>query len=294
MPERALALACIHYRSIARRRARRITEWNDADRPDTQSPSRPRRADRRSKPCPAPGVVDWAHGETRRNDGLWSLAPATAESGRIAVRLFVAGIAREGRATHIEEDADVAAQALDAGCRWIASHNLDLLQGPAFERWLTDEQAQGRLRAASAPFVCAIDDAFDQMLETESECPDGREALASLAWEVTRPDNPDAARDTEARIRTVRRFTDALNGGGAVRAARFIHNILRDGRNDPERLRSRLERRGLHHVLDRTRTAERRQVHASRTTIEALALKRVDCGRGRNTTVSDLPARTVA
>ena len=270
VPERALALACTHYQSIARRRARRITDWNATSGTEGQAPAN------RDELIVARAIAihqafaNWASTEPQRNDGLWALAPATAESSRIAQRLFVAGIAREGRGTHIEEDAEVAAQALDAGCRWIASHNLDLLQGAPFERWLAAEQAQGRLRTASAPFVCAIDDAIDQMLETESETPIGRETLASLAWEVTRPNNPDAARDTHARLRTIQRFTNALHEGGAVRAARFVNEIMTQGHADPEGIRSTLARRSVRGTIDRTRAAEQRQAHASRAAINAV------------------------
>ena len=186
------------------------------------------------------------------------MAPATAESIRIAQRLFGAGIAREGRGTRIEEDAEVAAQALDAGCRWITSHNLELLQGAPFERWLADEQAQGRLRTACAPFVCAIDDAVHQMLGTEDESPTGREALAGLAWEVTRPDNPNAARDTVARIASLQRFTEALHHGGAVRSAEALDEVLtRGGQTDPAKLATKLEQPDLRGSIERTRAAER-------------------------------------
>lgn len=272
VPERALALASTHYQSIARRRARRITDWNAASGTGGEAPAN------RDELIVARAIAihrafaNWASTEPQRNDGLWALAPATAESSRIAQRLFVAGIAREGRSTHIEEDAEVAAQALDAGCRWIASHNLDLLQGAPFERWLAGEQAQGRLRAASAPFVCAIDDAIDQMLDTEDKTSIGRETLASLGWEVTRPDNPDAALDTRARMRTIQRFTDALHEGGAVRSAKFVNEIIGHGHADPERVRATLERRALRGTIERTRGAEQRQVRASRAAIEAVSI----------------------
>lgn len=271
VPERALALACTHYRSIARRRARRITRWDTPSRPESQAPaSRDELVVARAIAIQR-SFADWANTEPQRNDGLWAVAQATAESIRIAQRLFVAGIAREGRGTRIEEDAEVAAQALDAGCRWIASHNLELLQGAPFERWLAGEQAQGRLRTASAPFVCAIDDAIHEMLGTEDESPTGRETLAGLAWEVTRPDNPNAARDAGARIAGLKRFTEALHHGGAVRSAKALEEMLTRGQTDPAKLGTKLEQRNLRGSIERTRAAERRQVQAERAAIEATA-----------------------
>ena len=106
VPERALALACTHYRSIARRRARRITRWDTPSRPESRAPAS------RDELIVARAIAiqrsfaDWASTEPQRNDGLWAVAPETAESIRIAQRLFVAGIAREGRGTRIEEDAE--------------------------------------------------------------------------------------------------------------------------------------------------------------------------------------------
>ena len=95
VPERALALACTHYRSIARRRARRITRWDAQFRPESRAPAS------RDELIVARAIAiqrsfaDWASTEPHRNDGLWAVAPATAESLRIAQRLFVAGIARD-------------------------------------------------------------------------------------------------------------------------------------------------------------------------------------------------------
>ena len=105
--------------------------------------------------------------------------------------------------THIEEDADVAAQALDAGCRWIASHNLDLLQGPAFERCLTDEQAQGRLRAtghidpsSSNPFTTNRARALAYVEEAFAALVDGTLALEG-------PPHSSPGTDFEARVRGI-------------------------------------------------------------------------------------------
>ena len=98
VPERALALACTHYRSIARRRARRITRWDTSSRPESPAPAS------RDELIVARAIAiqrsfaNWASTEPQRNDGLWAVAPATAESICIAQRLFVAGIAREGTA----------------------------------------------------------------------------------------------------------------------------------------------------------------------------------------------------
>ena len=39
VPERALALACTDYRSIARRRARRITRWDTQSRSESEAPA---------------------------------------------------------------------------------------------------------------------------------------------------------------------------------------------------------------------------------------------------------------
>ena len=269
VPERVLALACHHYKSIARRRARRITRWQD------EVLSTPAMTAERDELIVTRALAmqhafsGWANAELQRNDGLWASAPATLESQRIAQRLFISGIARGGHAARIEEDAEAAAQALDAGCRWIASHNLDMLQGAPFERWLTDEQTQGRLRNASAPFICPIDDAIHQMLGTEHEAPAGRELLAAISWELTRPDHPDRARDTAARLAGLERFTEALHQGGAVRSAAALDAVLGAGTNNPDGLRADLERHELHESLGRTRAAERRQVRAEREAIRA-------------------------
>ena len=284
VPERALALACAHHRPMARRRAKRITKWNIRNRLESYAGAQRIEIVAARTVAIDRAFAQWANAETLRNDGLWTLAPATDESSYIVERLFGAGVAREGSDTRIEEDASVAAQALDAGCRWIASHNLDMLQGEAFRRWLVHEHEQGRLLTARSPFVCSIDDAIDQMLDITREPSFGQEILAGLAWEVTRPNDAEAARDTNARLRTLDRFTDALDRGGAVRSAALVNDILEN--TEPERIGAVLERHALQGAIERTRTAEHRHALASRTAVEADAMP---SRKHRSTTRTNTP-----
>ena len=115
LPERALVLMSTRYAMLARTRATRITEHGegadpfgfDADALDDLVVERSVALTR--------AFARWAVEETRRNDGLWSLARATPDTERTAQRLFVAGIARAGEDGTAEEDAHVAAEALEAG-----------------------------------------------------------------------------------------------------------------------------------------------------------------------------------
>ena len=150
LPERALTLASDRHSRLARTRAARITEHREG----AETPARSRAALDDITIERTLALTDtfatWAQAETLRNDGLWSLAASSAHTRRLTQRLFIAGIAQEGHADTAEEDAHVAAEALSAGCRWISSNNLDMLQGKLFTKWLGVEQAQGRLTGARA------------------------------------------------------------------------------------------------------------------------------------------------
>ena len=154
----------------------------------------------------------WAVEETRRNDGLWSLARTTPDTERTAQRMFVAGIARAGEDGTAEEDAHVAAEALEAGCRWIGSKNLNMLQGEPFTKWVADEQAKGRLLQARTPFIVPPDQAIHMLLDELplAEADDHR--VAAVAWELSRPNDPVAAADVGARATRLLRFANGSRG----------------------------------------------------------------------------------
>ena len=267
LPERALVLMTTRYAKLARTRATRITEHGegadpfgpDADALDDLVVAR--------SVALTTAFARWATEETRRNDGLWSLARATPDTERTAQRLFVAGIARPTEDGTTEEDAHVAAEALEAGCRWIGSQNLDMLQGEPFTRWVAGEQAKGRLLHARTPFIVPPDQAIEMLLEETHLAGTDEHRVAAVAWELSRPNSPAAAADVGARATRLLRFANALEGGGAAFTAARIRSSLRQRGGDGAALAALLERRDLAGRFGRTRDAEDRQVGAERPAV---------------------------
>ena len=100
-------------------------------------------------------------------------------------------------------------------------------------------------------------------------CTHYRSIARRRARRITRPDNPNAGRDTVARLAGLKRFTEALHHGGAVRSAEALDEVLTRGQTDPAKLGTKLERPGLRGRIERMQAAERRQVRAERAAIEA-------------------------
>ena len=255
------------YAKLARTRATRITEHGEGADPfgldaDALGDLVVERSVALTK-----AFARWAVEETRRNDGLWSLARATPDTERTAQRLFVAGIARAGEDGTAEEDAHVAAEALEAGCRWIGSKNLDMLQGEPFTKWVAGEQANGRLLHARTPFIIPPDQAIHMLLEETHLAGADEHRVAAVAWELSRPNDPIAAADVGARATRLLRFANALEGGGCAFTAATIRKTLRQSRNDGDALAALLDGYDLAERFDRTRGAEDRQVSAEREAV---------------------------
>ena len=267
LPERALVLMTTRYAKLARTRATRITEHGEGA--DPFGPDADALGDlvvERSVALTR-AFARWAVEETRRNDGLWSLARTTPDTERTAQRMFVAGIARAGEDGTAEEDAHVAAEALEAGCRWIGSKNLNMLQGEPFTKWVVGEQAKGRLLHARTPFIVPPDQAIHMLLDESplAEADDHR--VAAVAWELSRPNDPVAAADVGARATRLLRFANALEGGGLAFTAARIRQSVRQSRNDGDALAALLDGYDLAGRFERTRDAEDRQVGAERDAV---------------------------
>ena len=267
LPERALTLASDRYSRLARTRAARITEHREG----AETPARSRATlddiTIERTLVLTDTFATWAQAETLRNDGLWSLAASSAHTRRLTQRLFIAGIAQEGHADTAEEDAHVAAEALSAGCRWISSNNLHMLQGKLFTEWLGVEQAQGRLTGARSPFILRADEAIAELVERTGLDAEKHHAVAAIAWELSRPNDASVRADTNARMRQAQRFATALERGGAPIAAGDIRETIRQCDRDATLMNATLESLGLTGVLERTRAGEERQVTAEREAI---------------------------
>ena len=257
--ERAFTLACTHYQSIARDLARRRTRVAARTRQHEGTPARLDELIVNAALAFQEHFVEWLTAEATQADRLWTFTPTTDEAVFITQRLFVGGIARDLEGQRNENEVEMAAQALEAGCLWVTPHNPGILQGASFERWLAEQQTEGRLTNVDVPFAYTVDDAIDHMVETKNGAPPSREVLAGLAWELTRPKSPETARDTKDRISELKRFIDSLHHGGAVRCARALEEAFFRERKDLEKLRSELEQPELQGAVDRTRAAENRQ-----------------------------------
>ena len=142
VPERVLELIAHLYGEVAERRAEKITEWeSETEKIQWSDEEEEELIVERTlrlvveRTLRLEGVLaQWARSETTRNDGTWQIADDTAESRKTALKMKREGIARGSTYQGVEEDAAVAAQALEAGCRWIASHNQHVLGGDEFER----------------------------------------------------------------------------------------------------------------------------------------------------------------
>ena len=267
IPERAVALAATRYAELARRRAARITEHREGTPQFGLGDATLREIAVKRAIALNRAFHNWALAETTRNDGLWSIAPASDETELISQRLFMDGIARAGTESATEEDAHVAAEAMNAGCRWIASNNLTMLQGTLFTEWLSAEHAQGRLEAAQNPFIVGADEAINNLIAESGIGGDKAQVVTAIAWEIGRPNDPQAAADTALRMDQLKRFGHALEKGGASTAALQVRKTIREGRHDPVELDATLSAYQLKHTLERTRTAEERQVNAERAAI---------------------------
>ena len=188
VPQRAMDMVDLRYPKIARVRARRIGDRERESAPTHESEVQyeERLAQRAAGMQEA--FTHWLVQETRRNDRGWLLAAATPETVRITQRLFLAGVAQEGTTSEVEEDAQVGAQALHAGCRWIAADNSGMLRGEEFRDWLRAEHAAGRLLSAADPFRLTPDQAIGKMLGPRYET-ETAGVLTAIAWELIRPGN---------------------------------------------------------------------------------------------------------
>ena len=255
VPERALELATAKHFAIARRRASRVIEHEL--NPEHYTAAHLRETTITCTVAIRDAFATWAGTETYRNDGLWTLAPDCEQAKRITASLFAAGIARASSHLGIEEDAQAVGQALAAQCRWIASHNLTILSDDLVP-WLAHEQAHGRLTQAANPFICSVDTALHTMLKGDYE------ALAAIAWELTRPDSTTDAKDLTARRNHATRFVRALRDGGAVHTAEHLAAMIHS-RANPEALHERLSDHGYAGKLDRTRSSFQRFATSTRT-----------------------------
>ena len=254
VPEEALRLAIRKSHEPTERRARRIIQ-RVLD-PEHYSSAQRREIIIQCGIAIRNAFADWATNETKRNDGLWTLAPDSLTAQTITQSLFTAGIARPSTHIGIEEDAQCVGQALAAGCRWIASHNLGVLTAD-LDPWLAHEQAQGRLEESANPFITTVDKAIETMMGESAE------RLAALAWELGRPDDRQSAEKLPARLSDAVRFVQALDNGGATRTAERLSPIIHE-KADPERLHNRLETHGCLGAVERTRGAFGRFAKAAR------------------------------
>ena len=269
LPERVLELIAHLYGEVAERRAEKITEW-ESETEKIQWSDEEEEELVVERTLRLEGVfAQWARSETTRNDGTWQIADDTAESRKTALKMKREGIARGSTYQGVEEDAAVAAQALEAGCRWIASHNQHVLGGDEFKRWLERQQRKKKLLGARIPFVSTADEAIEEMLGLPGEERTGSEKLKipAIAWEVGRPNDAEKAKDAKLRVANLRVYGKALREGRAVRAAWDIRTLVKEYRDREEALARVLEEHAPG-PLYRTREAEERQVRAERRVVQ--------------------------
>ena len=277
IPVKVLELIPTRYRRIARTRAKRITKFTGGRNAPTTEEIETMAATRTIGMSRA--FAEWASNETRRNDGLWTLAPESARGELIVERMIQVGIARIDASATAEEDAIVAGQAIAAKCRWIASNNLEILGGEIFERWLENERTMDEeLASADVPLVLRPDEAINTILARHYDQREDRRLVTSIAWELCRPNDPGSM-NPKQRIDNLERFANAIEAGGAAQAARAIRITLDATKRAPEPTAKLLEARNLGGLLERTRRAEERQASAEREIIvqtqrEAMKRKR--------------------
>ena len=271
IPHKVLELVPTRYRRLARTRARRITVFAAKEASATSANTRASTEEIEALAAMrtlalADAFAKWASDETQRNDGLWTLAPESARGELLVEKMIQAGIARAEDA-NAEEDAIVAGQAIAAGCRWIASNNLDILGGAAFDRWLSHEQGgDDQLASVGVPLVLGPDEAIETILSRHYDYPEDRRLLSAIAWELARPNVAERMTGAQ-RVDNLERFANALQAGGAPQAARSIQITLDETRREPETTARLFEGFNLAGALERTRGAEHRQVNAERETL---------------------------
>ena len=268
VPERALTLAKTKYREIANRRAHRVIEFDPDLDPNQLRPEERRELAIQCALAIQTSFSNWASAETQRNDGLWALAPDTTASATIAVSLYEAGIARTGEISRVGEDAEVAAQALADGCRWIASNNLGFLEPEKLKRWIAHEQQHGRLDQADTSFICSIDTAIEQMCGPREDS-SATTKIAAIAWELNRPSGDHAARNLGQRIKSAIRSVRALHDSGATETAERMRTYFHK-RVDPNEVHRALAACGYTGTLERTRTAYGRLATTTRQAQETI------------------------
>ena len=256
----------LRYPKIARVRARRIGDRERESAPTHESEVQyeERLAQRAAGMQEA--FTHWLVQETRRNDRGWLLAAATPETVRITQRLFLAGVAQEGTTSEVEEDAQVGAQALHAGCRWIAADNSGMLRGEEFRDWLRAEHAAGRLLSAADPFRLTPDQAIGKMLGPRYET-ETAGVLTAIAWELIRPGNEALARDTTHRIEHLHRLARSCRAGGAPKTGRTLERSAHWLKANHAKGQDLIRELGCIGKLERTRRSEHRQVQAERAVI---------------------------
>ena len=273
IPHKVLELVPTRYRRLARTRAKRIVAFGATKGTVEAAAGRPPTEEAEALAAShtlamARAFADWAAAETRRNDGLWALAPESEQGELVVEKMIQAGIARAEDAS-AEEDAVVAGQAIASGCRWIASNNLQVLGGIAFDRWLaTERMRELALASADVPLVLRPDEAVNTILSRYHDHPEDRRLLSAIAWELIRPDEGSRIEGTQ-RVETLERFANALEAGGAPQSARSIRITLDETGREAQVTARLLERFGVEGRLQGCRGAERRQVEAERRALRS-------------------------
>ena len=164
------------------------------------------------------GFAKWLENENRRNDSIIKTPTAPPSAEDLAIELSTSGVIRDPGDTrwNIGEDPYVVAEALASGAHWIASENLVRISRGEMERWLDNEQAEGRYHHVPRPFILSPDEAIDTMLD-QAESGPSQAADASttgttlIAHAVTAPRRNAPA---HLRIAILDRFANDLIADG--------------------------------------------------------------------------------
>jgi len=230
VPETAALFAKMHYAKVARHYVENTVIWDDEERATPWTDTERAAEIARRLKCVFDGFAQWIDDEAARNDGMFTIAPRTAQAATTAMEIADAGVVNDpgDERWEIGEDPFVLAEALEAGAHWVASDNFRTLDGDAMEQWLDDVQRRGRFPHVPRPFILSAENAVHRMVESvrESLAPaetlSPREATRMLANAVSRPHDTSHG-STERRVQILARMGKDIRRGGLKRTGRALH-----------------------------------------------------------------------